>query len=147
MMPKGYEEEINEILNKFDGDWPPPGDKRRPRSEPPRRNDPLTGFGQFFEHVGPEQLMAFGLLLILAGVVVHFSSRLGVVAPFGIGTYATAIGVLVLFAGYVLAIIRGGGGGLGRGQHFWRGQVVDLRPGSRGLGYWWWRFRTNRRRH
>jgi hypothetical protein len=91
--------------------------------------------------------MVFGLLLILAGVALHFSSRLGVAAPFGIGTYATAIGVLVLFGGYLLALVRGGGGGLGKGQHFWRGQVVDLHPSNRGLGYWWWRFRTNLRRH
>jgi len=147
-MPKRYEEEINEILNKFDGDWPPPNDRRRPRSEPPRGHAQPTGFGQFFEHLGPEQLMAVGLVLILAGVVLHFSSvYLGVVAPSGIGTYATAIGVLVLLAGYALAIVRGGGGGLGQGQHFWRGQVVDLHPSNRGLGYWWWRLRTNLRRH
>ncbi|MFI5268408.1 MAG: hypothetical protein ACHQ7M_13625 [Chloroflexota bacterium] len=142
-MPKRYEEEINEILNKFDGDWPPPNGKRRARPPEPPHTGP-----SFFEYIGPEQLMAFGLLLILAGVVLHFSSRLGVAAPFGIGTYTTAIGVLVLVAGYVLAIIRGGGGvGLGKGQHFWRGQVVDLHPSNRGLGYWWWRFRTNLRRH
>lgn len=140
-MPRRYEEEINEILNKFDGDWPPPSDKRRARPEPRRPGPSLA------ERVGPEQLMLFGLVLVLVGVLIHFSYRLGVVAPAGIGTYATAIGVLLLLAGYVLAIVRGGSGGLGRGQHFWRGRVVDLRPANRGLSYWWWRVRSNLRRH
>ncbi|HEX6511636.1 MAG TPA: hypothetical protein VF157_05010 [Chloroflexota bacterium] len=147
-MPKRYEEEINEILHKFD-DWPPPSNDRgrRPRSEPPRRKDPLIGFGQFFEHIGPQQIMLLGLAMILAGVVLHFSYRAGVVMGAGLGTYATLIGFLVLFAGYLLAVVRGGSGGsLHRGQQVWRGQVIDLRPSNRGLGYWLWRLRANRRR-
>jgi hypothetical protein len=141
-MPRRYEEEINEILNKFDGDWPPPSDKRRARPKPRHANPQLT------PHIGAEQVMVLGLALILAGVLLRFSFRLGVVAPAGIGAYATAIGVLLLVAGYVMAIVRGGigGGGLGRSQHFWRGEVVDLRPSNRGLGYWWWRFRGSLRR-
>ena len=146
-MPRRYEEEINEILNKFDGDWPPPNERRRPRPEPPHRNQPPAGFGQLFEHLGPQQVMAFGLLLILVGVVLRFGPLQGLVAPLNIGGYATTIGVLLLVGGYILAVVRGGsGGGLGRGQHFWRGQVVDLRPSQRGLGYWWWRVRSNLRR-
>jgi hypothetical protein len=146
-MPKRYEEEINEILHKFD-DWPAPNDRgRRPRQEPPRRKDPQTGFGSFFESMGPQQLMVIGLALILAGVLLRFGVRMGV--EVGIGTYATAVGFLVLLAGYVMAVLRGGSGrGVRQGGHMWRGEVIDLHPSNNGLTYWWWRFRANlRRRH
>ncbi|HLQ34168.1 MAG TPA: hypothetical protein VK457_15895 [Chloroflexota bacterium] len=142
-MPKRYEEEINEILHKFD-DWPPPNERgQRPRREQPRRTEPLIGFGQFFEHIGPPQLMAIGLLLILAGVVLHYGAQVGVAIGVGLGRYATAIGFLVLLAGYIMAVARGGGLGLHRAQHTWRGEVIDLRPSNRGLAYWWWRLRRN----
>ncbi|HLY65752.1 MAG TPA: hypothetical protein VKU60_09485, partial [Chloroflexota bacterium] len=134
-MPKRYEEEINEILHKFD-DWPPQNERgQRPRFEPPPHgNDPLTAFGQFFEHIGPQQLMAVGLLLIFVGVALRFAYRVGV--DVGISGYATVLGVLLLLAGYILAVVRGGSGGIGGvkgGQHMWRGQVVDLRPSNGGL--------------
>jgi hypothetical protein len=145
-MPKRYEEEINEILHKFD-DWPPPKDGgRRPRSEPPRRSDRPVSYGTFFGGVGAQQLMLLGLLLILAGVILHFSYRFGVPGGVGLASYATAIGFLVLLAGYIMAIVSGGSGSLPRGKHVWRGQVVDLRPSRGGLAYWWWRLRTNFRR-
>jgi len=145
-MPKRYEEEINEILHKFD-DWPPPNDRgRRPRQEPPHRSNRPTGFGSFFESIGPQQLMAIGLVLILVGVVLRFGYRMGV--DVGIGVYATALGFLILLAGYILAVVNGGSGlgGLRRGQKVWRGEVIDLRPANSGFGYWWWRFRSNLRR-
>lgn len=146
-MPKRYEEEINEILHKFD-DWPPPNERgRRPRQEPPRRKDPQAGSGSFFESMGPQQLMAIGLALILIGVLLRFGTRLGV--DVGIGTYATAIGFLMLLVGYVMAVMRGGSGRSMRpGQKMWRGEVIDLRARNNGMAYWWWRFRANlRRRH
>lgn len=144
-MPKRYEEEINEILHKFD-DWPPNDRGPRPgNSQPPRRSQPKPSMGQMLDHFGPQQVMVLGLALILAGVVLHFADRSGVIIGFGLGTYATGIGFLVLFGGYILAVIRGGSGGFGGGQHVWRGQVIDLRPSSRGLGYWWWRFCSNLR--
>jgi hypothetical protein len=142
-MPKRYEEEINEILHKFDDDWPPPND-RRPRYEPPRGNDFFTSLGSFFESFGPSQLMVTGLGLILLGVVLRFGYRWGIDG--GFGGYATILGVLVLFAGYLLAVVRGGSPGFHRSQHVWRGQVIDLRPNNRGLSYWLWRLRANRRR-
>ena len=52
---------------------------------------------------------------------------------------------LVLFTGYIMAVVRGGSGGLGRRPHVWRGEVIDLRPGGRGLAYLWWRLRANLR--
>ena len=55
------------------------------------------------------------------------------------------IGFLVLFTGYIMAVVRGGSGGLGRRPHVWRGEVIDLRPGGRGLASWWWRLRANLR--
>jgi hypothetical protein len=143
-MPKRYEEEINEILHKFD-DWPPSDRGSRPRQEAPRRPAPRPSVS-LLDHFGPQQIMVLGLAFILAGVVLHFSDRAGLLIAFGLGTYATAIGFLVLLFGYILAVVRGGGGGLGRGQHFWRGHVVDLRPNNRGPAYWWWRLRSNRRR-
>ena len=146
-MPKRYEEEINEILHKFD-DWPPPNDGgRRPRQEPPKRNAPQTGFGSFFESMGPPQLMAIGLMLILVGVLLRFGYRFGIDS--GVGGYATALGVVVLLVGYVMAVMRGGTGTLNfrRGQQMWRGRVIDLRPNNGGgVNYWWWRFRANLRR-
>jgi hypothetical protein len=148
-MPKRYEEEINEILHKFD-DWPPPSNDRgrRPRSEPPKRNNRPVSHGSFFGGAGAHQLMLLGLLLILAGVVMRFTYRFGVIGGVTLGGYAVAIGFLVLLAGYIMAVAAGGGSnGLRRGQHMWRGQVVDLRPSSGGLAYWWWRFRANLRRH
>jgi hypothetical protein len=144
-MPKRYEEEINEILHKFDNDWPPPNE-RRPRSEPPRGNDTFTAFGRFFESFGPSQLMLAGLALILLGVILRFGGSRGLDIGLGVGGYATILGVLVLFAGYLMAVVRGGSPGFGRSQHMWRGQVVDLRPNNRGLGYWLWRLRANRRK-
>lgn len=144
-MPKRYEEEINEILHKFDDDWPPPNGRQRPRYEPPHGKDPLTAFGHFFESFGPSQLMLAGLVLILVGVVLHYGSARGL--NVGLGGYATVLGMLVLFAGYLLAVVRGGSPSVHRGgQHMWRGQVIDLRPNNRGLGYWLWRLRTNRRK-
>lgn len=141
-MPKRYEEEINEILHKFD-DWPPPDNRgRRPRQEPPRRNDTRTAFGFFFEHIGPQQLMALGLVIILIGVVLRFGYRAGL--DIGVGVYATAAGVLLLIVGYVMAVVRGGGS-FGHPQRMWRGQVIDLHPSNRGLAYWWWRLRANLR--
>ena len=140
-MPKRYEEEINEILHKFD-DWPPPDKRtRRPRQEPPRRDNTVTAFGGFFEHLGPQQLMALGLALILAGVVLRFGIRMGLDAT--IGTYATLAGFLLLLAGYVMSVLRGGS--LGHRQSMWRGQVVDLRPSNRSAGYWLWRLRSTLR--
>ncbi|HLG72340.1 MAG TPA: hypothetical protein VK009_18135 [Chloroflexota bacterium] len=147
-MPKRYEEEINEILHKFD-DWPPSDRGSRPR-EAPRRTAPRVNP---MDHIGPQQVMVLGLALILAGVLLHFSAphlsdRAGLVAGFSLGTYATAVGFLVLLFGYILAVIRGGSSGgvrLGRNQQFWRGQVVDLRPSNRGLSYWFWRLRSNLR--
>ena len=141
-MPKRYEEEINEILHKFN-DWPPSDQGSRPRQEAPRR--PAARRGSMLDHFGAQHVMLVGLALILAGVALHFTDRAGLMLAFGLGTYATAIGFMVLFAGYILAVVRGGSGGLGSGQHMWRGQVIDLRPGNRGLGYWWWRLRSNRR--
>jgi len=147
-MPKRYEEEINEILHKFD-DWPPPDSRaRRPRSEPPRGSDQQTTFAPFFEHIGPQQLMVLGLLLILVGVLMRFSYRFGIDLSFGV--YAVMLGLALLLAGYILAVIRGGSsrgdGSVRPGQTVWRGQVIDLRPSNRGLGYWFWRFRANLRR-
>jgi hypothetical protein len=141
-MPRRYEEEINEILGKYD--WPADGRARRARAEPPRPAEPRVGVGEFFAHFGPQQIMASGLVLILVGIVLRFADRFA----FGLdllGMYATAIGVLVLLFGYILAVIRGGGGPVvgGRRQTIWRGRVVDLRPSNRGLGYWLWRWRAN----
>ena len=144
-MPKRYEEEINEILHKFD-DWPPPDNRaRRPRQEPPRNTGGQTAFGQFFDHVGPQQVMALGLVLILAGAALRYLSH-GVNGQLGV--YAVLIGFLVLLGGYIMAVVRGAGGAghLGPGQKLWRGQVIDLRPSNRGVGYWFWRMRTNLRR-
>jgi hypothetical protein len=139
-MPKRYEDEINEILHKID-DWPPPDRAQRTRPEAPRRgNAPAPSFAQ----VGPQQLMALGLVLILLGAALHFSYRLGVPMGVVLGTYGTALGVLVLLGGYILAVIRGGSGGWGRRPHVWRGEVIDLRPSSRGFTYWWWRLRRGR---
>src|SRR2546428_1940430 len=107
IMPKRYEEEINEILHKF-GDWPSPNERRqRPRSEAPRRSQPPLGLGDFFQGLGAQQLMGIGLLLILAGLLLRFSVRMGVVMGIMLGTYATAIGFLVLFTGYIMAVVRG----------------------------------------
>jgi len=144
-MPRRYEEEINEILGKFN-DWPADNRARRPRGEPPQRKEPLAGFSQFFANFGPQHIMASGLLLILVGMVLRFADRF----TYGLdllGTYATGLGVLILLAGYILAVIRGGSPtASGRRQTIWRGQVVDLRPSNRGLGYWLWRWRTSLRR-
>ena len=140
-MPRRYEEEINEILGKYD--WPADSHARRPRSEPPRPAEPRAGMGDFFGHFGAQQIMACGLVIILVGIVLRFADRF----TFGLdmlGMYATAIGVLVLLFGYILAVLRGGGPvAAGRQQTIWRGQVVDLRPSNRGLGYWLWRWRAN----
>src|SRR6185437_3935839 len=113
-MPKRYEEEINEILHKFD-DWPPSDRGSRPRQEAPRRAAPRVNP---LDHFGPQQVMVLGLALILAGVVLHFggahfSDRAGLSVGLGLGTYATAIGFLVLLFGYILAVARGSGGGAG----------------------------------
>ncbi len=139
-MPRRYEEEINEILHKFD-DWPPNDRGSRPRREPSQRPPSAAPSMNF----GPQQIMVIGLALILAGVLLHFTDRAGLMIGFGLGTYATAIGFLVLFGGYLLAIIRGGSSGRGPGQKVWRGRVVDLRPSNRGLAYWWWRLRSGLR--
>ena len=80
-----------------------------------------------------------------AGLLLRFSVRMGVVMGVLLGTYATVIGFLVLFTGYIMAVVRGGSGGLGRRPHVWRGEVIDLRSGGRGLAYWWWRLRANLR--
>jgi len=145
-MPKRYEEEINEILHKFD-DWPP-ADKRarRPRSEPPRGSDKPPTFDRFFDHIGPQQIMAVGLVLILLGVLLRFSLRFGIDLSFGV--YTVVLGLALLLAGYLMAVIQGGSGrgSVHPGQTVWRGQVIDLRPSNRGLGYWFWRFRANLRR-
>src|SRR5947209_7756829 len=101
-MPKRYEEEINEILNKFDGDWPPPKERQRARQEPPRRP---AASGAFFDSLGPSQLMFAGLVLIFLGIVLRYAARFS--PELGFGGYATLIGALVLFAGYLLAVIRG----------------------------------------
>src|SRR5712691_5876426 len=75
IMPKRYEEEINEILHKFD-DWPPPSDRGpRPRRDAPRPPKRPTGLAAFFETMGPPQLMAIGLVLILLGVLLRFGYR------------------------------------------------------------------------
>ena len=143
-MPKRYEEEINEILHKFD-DWPPSDRGKRARQEAPRRAA-RPGSGQMLGGVGYQQLMLVGLALVLAGFVLQLGERRGLAIVFDLGVYATALGFLALAAGYILAIVRGSGvAGVGRGQHFWRGKVIDLRPGNRGLGYWWWRIRSGRR--
>ncbi len=142
-MPKRYEEEINEILHKFD-DWPPPPSGRRPQQGPPRRPNPNTTLWQFFDHLGPQQLMAVGLVLIALGVVLRFGYRFGM--DVGIGGYTTTAGFVLLLAGYLMAVMRGGSlRGLGRHQQVWRGRVIDLPPAGRGLAYWWWRLRSNLR--
>ncbi len=139
-VPRRYEEEINEILHKFD-DWPPPNERRRPhRTESPRRAQSV-GLGQLLEQISPPQIMGIGLLVVLAGVLMHFGAQKGMGVSYMLGTYATALGALVLLAGYLMAVVRGGSGGLGRRPHVWRGEVIDLRPANRGLAYWWWRLR------
>ncbi|MDE3076903.1 MAG: PrgI family protein [Chloroflexota bacterium] len=133
-MPKRYEEEINEILHKFD-DWPPPPRGRgRSQRRPPRQDDFLGAVGRLFGGFSPNQLMALGLILIVAGAVIHFL-RLGL--GVALGSYATLVGVLALLAGYILALA--GGWRLAPRQRTWRGQVIDLQPRGRGLDYWWWR--------
>ena len=143
-MPRRYEDEINEILGKYD--WPSDNRARRPQyGQPTRRSEPLAGIGDFLAHFGGQQLMLFGLILIVVGALLHFGDSLGMGAR--IGTDATGIGFLVLLGGYILAVVKGPSGlGTGRHQAFWRGQVVDLRPSNRGLGYWLWRLRANLRR-
>jgi hypothetical protein len=141
-MPRRYEEEINEILGKYD--WPADNRARRTRPEPAHRGQALGGFSQFFAHFGPQQIMACGLVLVVVGIALRFADRF----TFGLdmlGTYATGLGVLILLFGYILAVVRGGSGPavFGRRQTIWRGQVVDLRPSNRGLGYWLWRWRAN----
>src|SRR5437588_500623 len=133
-MPRRYEEEINEILNKFDGDWPPPKQRQQARREAPRRG---ASAGAVFETLGPSQLMLIGLVLIFLGVLLRYGYRWGL--QVGFGGYATLIGVLLLFAGYLLAVVRCGGGVVGPGQQVWRGQVIDLRPNNKGFAYWLWR--------
>lgn len=134
-MPKRYEEEINEILHKFD--WPPAhrGRGQSPQRSP-RHDDVFSAVGRLFGGFSPNQLMALGLVLIVAGAVIHFL-RLGLGVP--LGSYATLVGVLAVLAGYIMAVTAGGRR-LGPRQRTWRGQVIDLPPRSRGLGYWWWRF-------
>ncbi|MGH2363444.1 MAG: hypothetical protein ACRDHX_02195 [Chloroflexota bacterium] len=127
-MPKRYEEEINEILHKFD--WPPPG-AARPRGKGPARGGRPSGGSS----ISPNQLMALGLIFILAGAAIHL---LGLASGVALGTYATWIGVLVLLGGYIMAVTSVRGGRL-PGRSTWRGSVVDLPPRGRGLAYWWWR--------
>ncbi|MGH2469935.1 MAG: hypothetical protein ACRDGF_07665, partial [Chloroflexota bacterium] len=109
-MPKRYEEEINEILHKFD--WPPPG-AARPRGKGPARGGRPSGGSS----ISPNQLMALGLIFILAGAAIHL---LGLASGVALGTYATWIGVLVLLGGYIMAVTSGRGGRL-PGRSTWRG--------------------------
>src|SRR5207248_1298953 len=138
-VPRRYEEEINEILNKFEGDWPPANKRQQPRHEAPRRG---ASAGAAFATIGPPQLMLIGLGLIFLGVLLRYGGRLGL--QVGFGGYATLVGVLLLFAGYLLAVVRGGSLGVSPRQQMWRGEVIDLRPNNRGLGYWFWRLRAGR---
>lgn len=140
-MPKRYEEEINEILHKFD-DWPPSGGRGQAPT-PPRRNTP-TAFEQFFSSFSAYKLMLLGLLLVLLGLGAHV---LGAGLTGSVGSYATAAGALMLLVGYALAVTnsRRGGARVPR-QKMWRGEVIDLPPRGRGLDYWWWRFTANFRR-
>jgi hypothetical protein len=143
-MPKRYEEEINEILHKFD-DWPPK-DRGRAHQAPPRQPNRPTNFNMF-EGVGPGQIMVVGLLLIAAGLILRM---LGLRLVYGLESYIGLLGLLLLTAGYVAAVLKGfskGPGGPKRNQRMWRGHVVDMRPTNRGLGYWWWRFTSSLRRH
>lgn len=146
-MPNRVEREIEEILSKLDG-VPPSGRAptrlRRPlRSRVSRRFAGLRARLPVLPKITPGNMMLAGITLILAGLVLRlFSSELT--------RWAVIVGLVLFFASFIMSFWPNrGGGAVGGGESYWRGQRIprsELRGPSIATRIAnWWR-RRNRRR-
>lgn len=124
-MSSKLEQEIEEILARTGGP-PPPTKLRRPSHTGRRLTEMRTALAERVRAINPGQMMLASILIIIGSwfVLRRWDTAMLVVALFGLGLFVVA---------FVLSIWRrrSGGGGPGpTGQHYWRGQPLDYRPGG-----------------
>ncbi len=150
-MPKNYEDDIRDILDRMDEFLPEKGQARQGRRRPaysqrprPAAGDVWRNFAAQFqgESLTPHKLMGGSVLLMLFGWL------LSIFSP-GLAQLCTIIAI----AGFVIGLIwsirsRGGANIASSSRQHWRGQVIEMprRSWQESVRAWWRRVTGPRRR-
>ena len=134
-MPKGYEDEIRDILKGMDR-FPGEGQRRRP----PRRRWSAPALS-----LDPQRVMGGALLLMLFAWVLRGPWAYGYPDLIRLAGYISLASVVLFIVALIMLFRSGrlggmGTGGFGRPQPRWRGQVIEFpRRGGplTGLRTWW----------
>ncbi len=148
-MPKSYEDDIRDILDRMDDFLPENGQTRQDRRH--RAYGQRSAAGGMWRNITaqfqsgsltPHKLMGGSVLLMLFGWI------LGSFSP-GLAQLCTIIAI----AGFVIGLIwsirsRGGGHTVSSSRQYWRGQVIEMpgRSWQDSLRDWWRRITGPRRR-
>ena len=148
-MPKSYEDDIRDILDRMDNFLPEKGQPRQGRRRRSYGQRPAAGgtwrnFTAQFQggSLTPHKLMGGSVLLMLFGWL------LGIFSP-----VLAQLCTIIAIAGFVIGIIwsirsRGGAHTVSSSQQYWRGQVIEMpgRSWQDSLRAWWRRVTGPRRR-
>jgi hypothetical protein len=139
-MPKGYEDEIRDILkgmDRFPGDGPPKQKQRAAR----QLSAPALS-------LDPQRMMGGALLLMLFAWVLRGPWAYGYPGLIRLAGYISLASIVLFIAALIMLFRSGRFGGMGMGrvsglggqQTRWRGQVIEFpRRGGplTGLRTWW----------
>ena len=143
-MPKGYEDEIRDILKGMDR---MPGDGK-PRQRVRRRQWSMPALS-----FNPQRVMGGALILMLFAWVLRGPWAYGYPGLLRLAGYISLASIVLFIAALIMLFRSGrfggmgmGMGGLGRQQTRWRGQVIEFpRRGGPLTGVrTWWRRMTAR---
>ena len=148
-MPKNYEDDIRDILDRMDkflpeNEQPRQGRRSRSYGQRPAAGGMWRNFTAQFqgESLTPHKLMGGSVLLMLFGLL------LGIFSP-----VLAQLCTIIAIAGFVIGLIwsirsRGGAHTVSSSRQYWRGQVIEMpgRSWQDSLRAWWRRVTGPRRR-